>query len=61
MRSVVGACANGERSVEDVNVIASMYADKLLGDIQLDPGHGALAFCCCSPCAVAVRWGIVWG
>merc|ERR1719387_1148856 len=32
------------KSVEDVNVIASMYADKLLGDIQLDPGHGTVCF-----------------
>merc|ERR1719408_643398 len=32
------------KTVEDVNVITSMYADELTGNIQLDPGEGTVAF-----------------
>merc|ERR1719504_98687 len=32
------------KSVEDVNVITSMYADELIGDVQLDPSIGTVAF-----------------
>merc|ERR1719158_290626 len=32
------------KSVEDVNVITSMYADDLIGDVQLDPGEGTGCF-----------------
>merc|ERR1719230_1626801 len=32
------------KTIEDVNVITSMYADELVGDIQLDPGAGTVAF-----------------
>ena len=30
--------------VEDVNVIVSMYMDDKIGDIQLDPSFGTVAF-----------------
>jgi len=32
------------KSVEDVNVITSMYADELLGDVELDPANGTVCF-----------------